>query len=400
MEEKELQAMLDSFKTGLPKIEDMKSIQTAFEDFKKEVETKFETQLTSKDLEEINTAIQKQGEALQVMKNQGAKKEQTFKEVYEACLKDLENGIPAKGYQIPTTRKSVTAASRTSSTLAYRESEVGEIQRGVPYLADLFRKVNLGANSGGTARWWEQLAITDNSGTVAEAKKTTASDLTWVEKSLSTKRIKDHIKVSKDQIKDANFIAGEVQRLVDRNMRLKENSQLLSGAGDGNNLNGILSYAQAFATDGISIDGANLMDLIGKIKTQIKVGMKDAALPNYVIANPADIDKIRYAKTDFGQYLFPSLAMGDQPSASGLTIIENSLVTANTLLVGDFGLGTLYVSDDLVIEMTEIDDDAITGMVTIHAYIRENLVVRDVDVNAFVKVTDIDTTIETIKAGA
>ena len=92
--------------------------------------------------------------------------------------------------------------------------------------------------------------------------------------------------------------------------------------------------------------------------------------------------------------------MGAQPSASGLTIIENSLVTANTLLVGDFGLGTLYVSDDLVIEMTEIDDDAITGMVTIHAYIRENLVVRDVDVNAFVKVTDVDTTIATITAGA
>ena len=396
MEEKELKALLDSFKAGLPKIEDIQSMKTAFEDFKTEVQSKFEAQLTSKDLEEINAAIDKQGEVLQVMKNQGAQKELSFKENYEAMMKELNGELPQKGLKINTTRKSIVAANRTDSTLAYREGGVGEIQRGVPYLADLFRKVNLGVNSGGVARWWEQLAITDNSANVNEAAKTTKSEMTWVEKSLTTQRVKDHVKVSRDQIKDADFVAGEVQRLVDRNMRLKENSQLLSGTGAGNQIKGVLEYAQAFATTGIQIAEANLMDLIGSIKTQIKVGMKDAALPNYVIAAPQDIDKIRYAKTDFGQYLFPSLAMGATPSAAGLTIIENSLVTANTLLVGDFGLGTLYVSDELVIEMVETEDDALLGLVTIHAYIRENLVIRDVDVNAFVKVASISDAITAI----
>ena len=68
----------------------------------------------------------------------------------------------------------------------------------------------------------------------------------------------------------------------------------------------------------------------------------------------------------------------------------------NTMLIGDFSLATLYVFDDLMIEIAQIEDDKKTGMTTIMAYMRENLRVQDVDKKAFVKVSDVATTLSTI----
>ena len=68
----------------------------------------------------------------------------------------------------------------------------------------------------------------------------------------------------------------------------------------------------------------------------------------------------------------------------------------NTRLIGDFSLATLYVFDDLMIEIAQIEDDKKTGMTTIMAYMRENLRVQDVDKKAFVKVSDVATTLSTI----
>jgi hypothetical protein len=68
----------------------------------------------------------------------------------------------------------------------------------------------------------------------------------------------------------------------------------------------------------------------------------------------------------------------------------------NTMLIGDFSLATLYVFDDLMIEIAQIEDDKKTGMTTIMAYMRENLRVQDVDKKAFVKVSDVANTLTAI----
>jgi hypothetical protein len=52
-------------------------------------------------------------------------------------------------------------------------------------------------------------------------------------------------------------------------------------------------------------------------------------------------------------------------------------------------MATLYVWDDLMIEIAQIEDDKKTGLTTIIAYQRENLRVKDVDVKSFVKVDSI-----------
>jgi HK97 family phage major capsid protein len=251
-------------------------------------------------------------------------------------------------------------------------------------------------------KWYEQLAITNNAAAVTEGPGATAygtaSDLTWVEKTLGGKRLKDFIKVSKDQLKDVDFVAGEVRGLVEKNMRLLENSQLLSGTGLTVNVNGLLSYAPAFVPGTIKVAKANVFDLIQKMKTQMLVNSLDAFNPNNVILNPADADLIRLAKNADGDYLFPQWAIGGMPNIAGLSLVENALVTADTLVMGDFSYGTIFEWDGLLIEMGYIGNDWLEGMVTIMAYERINLRVKDNEKPAFMKVAGIASDVATITA--
>ena len=303
-----------------------------------------------------------------------------------------------KNVVLPTTRKSVSSANFTGNPEGNKISGVGEIQRGMPFMRDLFQVVKLGSNTFDTVSWWEQLAITNNAKNVAEIRTAgSQSNLTWTQKTLNGRRIFDYIKVGADRIKDVDFVMGEVQRLVNKNMRLKENDQLINGIGTGNEVAGLLTYSTAFDTTGIKIQGANLVDLLGKIKTQIDTDMLGGAMPNAWVANRVDVDSIRYAKNVSNDYLFQAWALGNSDvNIGGMTGVENPLMTANTLLAGDFNLGTLYVWDDMVIEIGRTEDDMLTGLVTITAYIRENLRIQDVDKKAFVHVSDITATLQAI----
>lgn len=405
MTQEELKAALGSelegFKKSLPSMQDIKSVETALADFKGEIEKKFDGIVTNEQFAELKNAAEKQGEILAEMQRKGESKDKTFAEQYKENVAKLSESIQSgKSYSFVTTRKAVTAASITNNTNAYRVDGVGQLQQGIPFVADLLPRVVLGANTGGTVRWIEQAAITNNAAAVAEANKTTESVATWEEKSLAGKRIKDHIKVSIDQIKDEAYMIGEVTQLVNNNMRIAEDNALINGDGKTNNIKGLLAYATEFATAGISIKAANFVDLVGKCKTQIMVNTKGGAIPTNFIANPTDVDVVRYLKNDFDMPIYPAWQLGGTIAFGGMSLAENALMTANKLIVGDFSKATLYVFDELVVELIQVDDDALKGLVTVNAYIRENLVVKSVYANAIVKVTDVASTLTAITAGA
>ena len=63
-------------------------------------------------------------------------------------------------------------------------------------------------------------------------------------------------------------------------------------------------------------------------------------------------------------------AMADDGAHNGVNFY-NPLMTDNTLLAGDFSLATLYVWDDLMIEIAQIGNDKIDGKTTIMEVIME-----------------------------
>jgi HK97 family phage major capsid protein len=391
---------LESFKKSLPNFIDEKSLETAFKQFRSDIEGKF-GEAVEKGIKDLSEAVKKQGEVLSSMKNQSTGRVKSFEDLLKEKSGEFDAMIKAGGagmISINTSLKTVQSSNVGSDTGAFRDQSVGQIQRGMPYMRDLFPQVFLSGGTHGDVKWYEQLAVTNNAGNVAEVRTApTASNLTWVEKTLNSRRIMDWCKISVDSLKDIAFVRGEITALINKNMKIKENSQLLSGLGTGNEIAGINTYATDFVTTGVSVKDAQLVDLINQAGVQIAVDMLGGALPNYWVANPADVQKyIRARKDANNRYLFEAWALGANPTIGNMQAVENALVTPDTLLVGDFERAILYIWDDLIIEIAQIEDDKKTGLTTIIAYMRENLRVNDVDKKAFVKIASIDTDLKAI----
>lgn len=400
---KALNEQFESFKKSLPNFVDKTGLDLAFSEFKAEQE-KMYGDAVAKAIEPLESAVKTQGEVLAAMKNAAPTKHKGLGELLTENKEAFDQMIKAGGggmVKIETSLKTVSSANATADTDSYQDGGVGQIQRGMPYMRDLFPIVNLSSNTHDTVSWWEQLAVTNNATNVAEVRTAgTTSNLTWVKKTLDGRRLFDWTKISLDSLKDINFVQGEIQGLINKNMKIKENSQLISGLGTGNEIAGLLTYATAFDTTCSKVQRANLIDLLAKMKTQIAVDMLGGASASYWLANNVDVDSVRLAKDLDGQYLFPQWALGGNVNLNGLTLVENPLVTADSLIVGDFNMATLYVWDDLVIEIAQIEDDKKTGLTTIMAYLRENLRIKDVDKKAFVYTTTVAADLATISIPA
>lgn len=394
-------------------LKDSLKVFTKTEDMQKEL-SKITKQIEDQNVKglndsvaELTKAVEQQGLLLKKMQDEGAgSQKKTILDVVKEKAADLAALASKQLSPVNfTVSKDVLTANVTVDKPYYSEPGVREIQRGVPWIRNLFNTVNLGSNTHSMVDWWEQLAVTNNAAVGAEGTgPKTQSNLTWIRRILNDKIIHDFVKVSKDRLKDVDFIAGELNTLLTRNMRLLENRELLIGDGTGNHIDGVTSIAKTFTTAGIEIKNANLIDLVGKIKTQILKNSLGGFMPNYFVTEPGEIDNIRYAKDEFGRYLFERWATGENVNFGGMQLIETvlpqevdgSATWGNKVLVMDTTLGTIYVWDDILIEAGYVDKDFTNGMVTLSARMRENLRIKTNDQEGFVYVDDITTALAAI----
>jgi len=90
--------------------------------------------------------------------------------------------------------------------------------------------------------------------------------------------------------------------------------------------------------------------------------------------------------------------MQNQGKVGDLQIIQSPKVTVNTMMVGDASYGTIYQSEDVVIEMGLVNDQFLKNQWTIRAEQELCFLQRNADLGAFVKVTDITAAIAALAA--
>ena len=125
---------LDSFKKSLPNFIDEKSLDTAFGNFRSEIEGKF-GDAVEKGIKDLSEAVKKQGETLSAMKNQSAGKSKSFEDLLKEKSGEFDAMIKAGGagmISINTSLKTVQSSNVGSDTNAFRDQNVGQIQRGMP----------------------------------------------------------------------------------------------------------------------------------------------------------------------------------------------------------------------------------------------------------------------------
>lgn len=226
----------------------------------------------------------------------------------------------------------------------------------------------------------------------AEGAAKTQQDFDLVEKSKEVKKITSYIKVSKEMLDDVAFIESEIRTSLMELVALKMDSQVLAGDDTGNNLKGILEYAQAFSAGQFAnaVDFANRFDVIRVAYNQIVIasgGDSNFAanfIPNYLVVHPTDQAFMELTKDENGQYILPPFLSASGMEIKGVKVIISPYMTQGDFLLGDFTKSNVKIREDATISVGLENDDFTKNLVTILCEMRGVHYIKSNHVNAFV----------------
>ena len=405
MNEKELQALLEKVKVSVGE-------SKAFIDLKSSMDNAMNDAMTPEQFKEkmdafseengiagLKESMEKVGIELKKLQDAGPKIEVKLRDRLvgmEDNLKKLSNGDKTATFTLDNVKTNVTRSSVASHTLAFRLPDVGQQAFRATVIADLFRQANVGPNNNGTIRYVDQNVVTRNADTRSEAGTFPESAITWIERSLPIEKMADTIPVTHEALMDVDFIESEINRLLEINMALLEDSQVYNGDGSTPTLKGVDTSATAFADSTPKIQDASIYDLINVIQTKISNGKESKYRADSVLMNPTDVLKMFSKKDANNNYVLPPFASPDGSVIAGVRVVPTAVVTADTMLVGDFRQGTYYSSDAFEIEIGFVGDQFKQDLMTIKARKRAALLVRIVDNTAFYNVASIATALTNI----
>ena len=188
-------------------------------------------------------------------------------------------------------------------------------------------------------------------------------------------------------------------------VKLKADSQALSGDGLSNNLEGITEVATAFDAGDLAdtIVEANEFDVMAAAVNQIAIaevqtGQPAGFMPNYIVIHPTDFTKLKLTKDENDNYLFPVVLPGIS-QVINVPVIVNARMTLGKFLVGDFTKANLRIREGVTINIGYDGNDFTNNLITILAEMRLALFVKSNHVKAFVygdfseAIVDLDTTL-------
>lgn len=271
--------------------------------------------------------------------------------------------------------KVVNSANAGGLIRSLREPGVLNLPREQLAMRDLLQTVPISTSS---VDYAVQSTRTNNAAAVAEAAAKPYSDYVWTSATAVVRTLAHLAKITRQAMDDAPRLVGEIDSEMRYGLRLVEDRQILIGNGTGQNLNGIMPQATAFArpvgypqtADMTNIDILRIAMLVNQI----------ALLPaDGVVLNDIDWTQIELTKTTDGAYLMANPA-GSLLSKRlwTLPVVTTPAMTADNFLVGNFTLGAVLY-DRMAIEVlisTENTDDFEKNLATMRAEERIALAVK------------------------
>jgi len=299
-------------------------------------------------------------------------------------------------------------ATHNPTDISDRE-QLGQFEAGVSaiphkrvYMEDTFQS---GTASKEYVKYVEQSSIVRDAKNVAAcATSTHLSKVEFGIRDLKMKKVRDLTKVCIDMMEDYDFVEGEIRNLITTDLMLKKDSDLLLGDGTGANINGVASYASTFAANATGADysasvaNAQLIDLLVVAGAQIKAfGQENFYMPNVIILNPKDATLMGLLKDSDTNYIkagaVNASVFRDAAGTlfiNGMRVIENPNCPENEAYIYDGSKGRFYRRKGMVVEFAYNNaTDFESELVTVKAYERCNLQVRNNDANAFMHIDDI-----------
>jgi hypothetical protein len=349
---------------------------------------------TVKQMESIQKAMEIQGEAINRLMTSDKVPSQKSIEDYLYAVKDDLKKAREKTVTIKT---DVTSASLANSAFALDIPGVGQLAHLTTKLLGLFASGSIGDGQGGVVRFVDQAAVTRSADWEAETDVKAESAITWVTTTVPLETIADTIPVTNQALSNIPFIAAEIRNFLLTNLDLKIDEDLFSGTGVAPEIDGIYTQAVEFVAVASGVTDPNVYDLISFMLVNLTAATSYD--PNYILMNPTDVNKYLQLKKDGNNnYMLPPFVemRGSQMFIHGMEVIKTSVVTADTMLVGDFTKATVFTHGGIKLDVGLIDKQFVENMVTIRAEQELGLVVRTVHLNAFNKETGIAAGLVTI----
>lgn len=413
MNEKELQDLLAKVKS---------EAQAAVDQYKAETISKadFDTKMSAvseqlkgleeiKDLKELRESVKTQAAEIEKLKSTGAHQEQKGSPILMALKENsnLINDLRAKKsnkieFEI---KASQVPGDIADHTIGDRAAGIGQIPVRRSFMKQVFPVVPTNKEF---VKYIDQETVVRDAKNVAHcAPSTHNTKLTWKERNIQITKVRDFVDVCVDMMDDYDFVEGEIKNLINSSVSLKVDNGLVKDDGVYPNLHSVDEAASVFDPAnpvGVwtgMVDTPNIFDLIIAMSSQIiALGQDNAWVPDTVLWNTLDKYKSMLVKDANGQYLLPPFVVrvnNKEYTIDGMRVISNPLITQNTLYVFDSRRGTIYERKNLLVEMSyENKDNFEHETVTIKAYERLNLLIRNVNKNAFMKCTDVNAAIAAI----
>jgi HK97 family phage major capsid protein len=166
--------------------------------------------------------------------------------------------------------------------------------------------------------------------TIAENVALAESALTFTSDSEEVKTIGHFIPVSKQALADSSFLKSYVDTRLMYGLKLKEDTQLLTGSGTTGNIQGIYTGRTAY-TSTSPITYSTKLDVLRDAKAQAHATNYE---PDFVVLNPADWAAIELAKETGGLYVFSHPAGVIDQRIWGMRVVLSNSMTSGTFLVG------------------------------------------------------------------
>lgn len=141
------------------------------------------------------------------------------------------------------------------------------------------------------------------------------------------------IPASVQVLDDSPMLSSHINGRLMYGLKLKEETQLLSGTGANHQLNGLITQATTYA----ALSPDNTQNEIDKIRDAIRQAQASEYAPDFLVLNPQDWFDIEITKVNAGtddRYIVgdPRNVMG--PNLWGLPVVVTNSISAGTFLIG------------------------------------------------------------------
>jgi len=224
--------------------------------------------------------------------------------------------------------------------------------------------ISPGQMDGNSIEYVKETGFTNSAAPVAEAAAKPESDLKFDLMTTSAKVIAHWMKASRQVLSDIAQLRSTIDQRLLYGLAYVEEAQLLNGDNTGQNLNGIVTQATAYAAP-LALADLNKIDVL-------RLAMLQAALAEYPatghVLHPTDWAEIETLKDSNGRYIIGNPQGSLMKTLWGLPVVDTQAMSVGEFLTGAFKLGAqLFDRWEARVEAGYVNDDFIKNLVTLLA---------------------------------